>query len=410
MRQQVSIFLLSSFLVGWSSFPEFESLTETEQERIDSPFLLNPEYQSDLLAYTKPLSWEYDWLTQDIAGDASIGSLSAVHFMTDNRIKLRKRLLDPLEFRFTGFEEKNFERQSAHYVLEFIYWPKEWLGLGIYGEPKHFKRDDDTGVALFLRPDSRHEIRFFQTFVDVTRLKRNDRSDTYLEPDLPYSRGVVGRVWSDPESGMREFLEYAFRWDTKTRWIFPDAGYEYQYSNLHLSMFGSKSLSEGCRLYSRVQWDRKWESRIPRAAPEPNGVRNRLFISQSMTWDRFGPNENWEFSPGFVFAYRQWRTDLGDVTYQDILPNASLRMPAFGEGKLQDHWEVGVDTNWHRAMGISDFFYRDEKDGDINSRLNLIYEIQFREANLRMMVTGDLDHLPTKRSWQGGCGQFRVFF
>jgi hypothetical protein len=178
--------------LAWESLPEFQSLTEAEQEKFESPLDLETEYFSDVLAYQKPMSWEYLWLTHEQALDISVGSVSAQEFMMDNRLKIQPWLLDELQFRFTHFEERSLERDSVHNMMELIYWPQWWpgwvfkkMGIAFYGEPSLNKRENDTGVALFFKPHDRHEIRIFETYVDVTRLKRNNRSDTFAEPNIP---------------------------------------------------------------------------------------------------------------------------------------------------------------------------------------------------------------------------------
>lgn len=95
LRLILPLLALSSIVskaYAWESFPEFESLTEQEESGFDQPLLLGPEYQSDVLAYSKPPEWEYDWLAHDVAFDTSIGSVSAVNFLTGILIQVKAEL------------------------------------------------------------------------------------------------------------------------------------------------------------------------------------------------------------------------------------------------------------------------------------------------------------------------------
>lgn len=400
-------------------FPEYQTLTETEESMLESPEALNSEYQSDVLAYRKPDWWQYDWLAHPRAFDLSVGSVSAAHFNVDTRFKVHKRLSDPLEFRLSFFQERNRERDSNHLVLELVVWPWKWLGLAFYGEPELYKRNDDTGLALLIKPAPTHEIRLFQTFVDVTRLKRNDRNDTYVEPHLPYSRGLVGRYWGEPGSESKgEFVEYALRQETFTQWRFPDEKYDYRYWKGFASVFGGVRLTERIMFYGRAQWDRKFESKTPLDATSTitaSSLRtDRVFVTaraRMVGLEGVGLPADWELVPGLEFAYRRWQGSPGQTGERDLLPNLWLRVPAFGTGETRDVFEVGVDTQWHRETGDRTAFLAERADGAVNSRLNLVYEFRFRDdAFLRLLTSADLDRFGSAQSWEGGCGQLRMTF
>jgi hypothetical protein len=408
-------FALAPDALALEYFPEFESLTEDEPESFDGPAGTGSEYPADLLTYMKPESWEYRWLSHPRAFDLSVGSLDATHFLMDQRLKVHARLTGFLEFRFTYFDDRDFEKRSIHHVIELIAWPWERVGFGIYGEPDFFKRRDDTGIALFLRPGSRHEIRFFNTFIDVTRQKRNDRSDTFLEPDLPYSRGLVGRWWSDPEEGKGEFLEYALRHETRTRWLFPDEGYELTYSRIFASVFASRLLSPGLRINARLQADRKREARAPTSASSAiaadNWTTDRLTGFVRAVIPELGPRDDWELTVGVLAAYRWWRADAGNARYQDWLPHFVLGLPGYASGARQDRFGVGFILTDHRSQGPAALFPVGEVPHQTQLRLNLSYEFRFSQtAILKLVVAGDLDEYGSPGSWDGGNGQLSILF
>lgn len=402
---------LNTFAFEW--LPEFQSLTEEEQSTIETSLSLDPEYQSDVLAYTKPFEWEYLWLSHQNAFDLSVGSVSAQHFMIDNRLKVRTFLTDHLEFRFTYFAERNRERDSSHAILELVVWPWKKWGISFYGEPSLFKRENDTGIALLYQPHEKHEIRLFQTFVDVTRLKRNDRSDTYIEPFVPKSRGMVGRIWSEKEKG--EFLEYAFRHESETRWSFPDEGYEYDYWKVFASLFFSYQIQPKTQFNWRAQFDRRLETQYPTSSSSSisneSWETKRFFLLTQIVLSDLGPSQNWKLTGGVEYAYRDWTSLSGDVVRKDLLPHFWFHFPVFGKGPTRDELGVGYDLTYHRASGDIGLRHPSDQDLTYEHRLNLSYEFYFKQnASIRLMITGDLDKMFTRESWQGGNGQLRLYF
>lgn len=406
----------------WEWTPEFQSLTETEQSEFEGPWRFNSEYASDVLSYRKPADWEYLWLSQDKGLDMTIGSVSSSHFLIDNRLKIHTFLNEYLQFRFTHTDERNRERESTHSVIELVFWPIEKIGLSIYGEPSLYKRDNDTGLAFLWRPEKNFELRFFNTFVDVTRLKRNDRNDNFIEPYLPYSRGVVGRFWEQAEESSKEhpflngeFFEFAMRFDTQTRWSFPDQHYQYEYWKALGSFFGSKKITQSLSVNLRLQWDRKFESKLDAGGPSLVGTSNirtdRFFIVARTEVSNLGPKQNLKLTPGFEIANRSWDTPLGTVIYRDLLPHVLFEFPAFGSEKSQDHVRLGYVVTWHRAFGPISL--RDPQDADkrLEQKLDISYEFNFgQKAKLALMATGDIDQFFSRKSWDGGSGQFQLFF
>ncbi len=413
------------------SFPEFQSLTETEQTAFEVPSDLGSEDQSDILSYQKPESWEYDWLTRSAALDAAAGSVSPSHFLIDNRFKIHKPLNDLFEFRFTYTDERNRERDSTHHIFEMLAWPKSFLGIGFYGEPSLNKRETDTGLALFFKPSNLHEIRIFNTFVDVVRQNRNNRPDTFESDGLPYSRGIVGRTWVK-RGDTKDFLEYAFRHETKTRWTFPIENYEYQYWKLFGSIFFSNKIPWGFYLHFRSQYDRKYEARFPirGSSITPEGWKtDRWFTILRIVVPEIGPQNEWEWTMGIEHAYRFWIMDDGrNVYYRDYLPHINLQIPGFRTvSKKPDFFNIGYVLTLHRVVGNRTLNPNDAGDGRIEHRLNLSYDFNFkqqdpenlRDANstqykdtavLRLMATGDLDALGSRDSFEGGLTQLQVFF
>ena len=413
------VLLAPGCLLAFESMPEFQSLTEADFPLFEGPNRLTPEYQSDILSYLKPDSYEYEWLTHRLAVDGTAGSTGAKHFMIDHRAKIRADFTQDLEFRFTYTDEGNQEREGTHHIFELIGWPTSFLGLSVYGEATLYKREDDTGLAIIARPQANHEIRVFNTFVDVARLKRNDRPDTFDSNHLPYARGLVGRWWRPPSTdselpGRRDFLEYSFRYEPKAIWVFPVEKLDYTYWKIFASLWARRQMSEHWSLGIRAQWDRKFEGKIPR----PGGTiaaegwtTDRTFVrTEAVVRDPLDFAS--ELESGILFAKRNWKTGDGHAQYLDWLPYATLMIPMFQRGQDHDRLGVGYDLTWHRSEGAIAMFYgAEERQNTLQNRLNITYDFKFKKnLALRALISGDIDELGTRHSWEGGNVLLRANF
>jgi len=416
------LFSISPTCDAYEWLPEFHSLTESERNEFEGPLIMEPDYQSDILTYTKPLEWEYLWLTHPLTLDGSIGSISAKHFMLENRLKLRASLSEVTEFRFNYVEETSFEKDASHTILEFIFWPRKWLGLGIYGEPHFHKRNDDTGLALFIKPTTHHEIRIFNTFVDVARLRRSNIEETYHEPFLPYSRGIVGRTWQPLDEVKRkpmdihkygDFFEYALRYETKTKWELTEEDYIYEYWKLYGSLFGSKIINN-VRFNARIQFDRKLESKGPipgTTYAHDSRLNDRLLMTFQGIFFTSGPSNLWEIKTGVHIAYRNWKAKAGDVSSTDVLPHIWVRFPGANDGDREFSWHIGYNLNWHTAEGPAALRNNIDAKQVFDHRLNTVYEFNFgKKGAIRLVATFDLDKFGSRDTWEGGNGQFRFAF
>lgn len=383
---------------AFESSPEFQSLTEEEHSLLEAPSELGAEYSSDVLSYLKPWHWEYSWLNSSAAFDTSVGSVSAAHFRTDSRAKFYKSINEVFEFRLTWFDERDRESQGKHAIFEFLSFPLSIpLGLSLYGEPSLYKREDDTGLALLYRPSKTHEIRAFRTFVDVTRIRRNDQRDRFVEPDVPASYGVVGRArfeQASHENGGEGFFEYAFRHEPHTRWEFPDSGELYTYDRSFASAWWAQAPLE-----VRAQWDRKRESKSISGSIKARD-RTRLFLLLAM---RLPIGAQQGFEPGIEWVSRKWKTEQGVVETQDLIPHVWYQ--------VHSRLRLGVLATAHgieRDAATASLV--DSKDEDsIEARFNLSYAIFKKEDfEFSLMTTFDLDEFGTARSWDGGQGNLRM--
>jgi hypothetical protein len=403
-------FLLEGTSSAFENFPEFQSLTETEQESFEGPSLLSPEYSGTLQGYQKPPEWNAAWLQSPQALDLMFGSLDTRRFLMDQRLKFRTSFTDFLDFRFTSFNEGTPERQSQHHVLELIFWPfpkiaGTRIGLSLYGEPSFRKVNDDTGVALLLQPSATHEIRLFNTFIDVTRLKYPDRPDTHLETALPEARGIVGRLWqADSETPERgNFLEYAVRSESKTRWLFLEENYEYQYWKLYASTYARKQLNAELSTAFRVETDRKFEARLPfpgSSEPEKQWLTERWMSFWELTHHGLGPSQDWALTGGFNFSFRRWRDLQAVALFRDLTPYARIKVGGLTLSYL---------TVFHEQRGAPSF---DLSDGVSDEhRFQIRYDFSFgKKGAIVLLAAGDVDQMFTPKSWGGGSAHLQLLF
>lgn len=184
-------------------FPEFQVLTEDEQSALDDTVAIDSEYQGDVTSYILPLHWESQFFRTQNPYQLAFGSLSNKLFLQHSRLSLQRSLNDSLDFRFTYLLQRDQDIDQSHAYIELIKWLDRRFGVSAYGEPSHFKRENDVGVALLFRPGGRglldpiggHEIRVFHTWVDFTRNKHNNLPDFFREGRDPKVMGLVGRCF-----------------------------------------------------------------------------------------------------------------------------------------------------------------------------------------------------------------------
>lgn len=412
---------ISTPAFAFDGLPEFHSLNEAEADLLERPSDLGPEYTSDLVAYRKPSVWNSYYLQNPLVFDGSVGSVSAKHFLIDHRVKLYKPFSEAIELRAHYLQDRNRELDQTHLVLELVFRPFaqfRQFGFSIYGEPSLYKREDDTGLALFWNPSPTSELRLFNTFVDVTRLRRNDRADTYIEPHLPYSRGLSFKLWrniSDTPPFSSEFIDFTLRQDTRTQWSFPQTARMYEYWKLTSTLHTRFALAMNRFFNSRFQMDRTWESNQPTSAASSvvaqHQLRDRFLMAHEAESHSF--YKRVDVRHGIDFSYRTWKTESGTAVEADTIPYLWVEPPGFGEDSTEGRWKLGYQAVFHRVTGPTSLFMPEEKVGKttVDHRLNVGYAFNFGpSAELFLLITGDIDKFGTKETWSGGNGQLRVVF
>lgn len=421
-------------------FPEFRSLTEAESSRLDDTLLIDSEYQSDVVTYLNPLAWDTDFYRSPSAFDFTLGSLSGQLFLQYSRLKIERRLLTDLLFRFNYFEQRDHDTDQRATILELIKRLNKTFSLSLYGEPSYYKRENDFGVAALVYPSARHEIRIFHTWVDLTRAEHNDRPDSFVTGNEPRSMGIVGRCTGclgfsreqgQTETGLEtttisrhdeDWLQYFVRIETPTRWLFPLDSYEYQYEFYSggISTRLAPPTSHDLFINMRFEVSRKIERFLPNSDTSTvnnSGLERQLIESlvsvELPPFSLFGASA--VFEPGLGWFHRRWiAVDGAMLEQRNLLPLAWLKFKGreSSDGR-SDQIHLGYEATFFSSEGDERLRASGSRNWVVEHRGNLRYEIPFEDnALVSLALTADLDALFGHGGgfFEGGNGQFRVFF
>lgn len=432
LRKMVFVFtmhlLFFEVCYGFDIFPEFHSLSEAEATQFDSTRLIDSEYQSDFVTYMLPLEWDPQFYQERAPFNFSLGSFSNIHFFENSRLKLKQDLSPRLAIKFTYFQQRNLEEDQTHAVLELIQMLTEKISFSIYGEPSLFKRENDLGFAFVLTPSLNHEIRVFHSWIDLTRNEHNDRSDYFLKGAEPESWGLVGRYGgsktgrSEKRDEKWDWLEYFVRWETPTKWRFPDTSSEYGYEGF-CSGFSARYINAVDRKVVtnlRAQVSRKFESSQPVSNSSSIALasldRRKLetyFSFQIKDISMLGTHV--EIEPGLGWFHRKWLNNKDDhLEHRNLTPVLWLRFD--GPARNHDSRDIialGYDSTVFSSSGSASLAANELKSWSVEHRVNFRYSFSFsNHSELNLLVSGDVDSVfrGSGGLFEGGQGQFRTFF
>lgn len=409
-------------------YPEYESMSESEPGSLDSAKKVDSEYQSDALTYA-PSTWSDSfWLAREQAFELSNGSLSSHHFFDYHRLKLRKRILSGVDFKFVYLRQRDFEIDRVNAILELEARIAPRFFLALYGEPAFFKRQDDVGVAAIYRPRAGCEARAFYTWVDVTRRQLNDRVDNFIEGEEPASYGAVVRCLSAEGKqalgtggrvDFRELLlaerwQLALRREPGVRWRFPNPGEDWRFERGLAQFEAISRLTDDAAFFVRAQWDQKWEAR--EALPGSTGVVNESLDKrrlQTLVGANWAPqNALWAYQLGFAWVDRRWDgASNGMVFHRNWVPHAWVFIPTVQRPWGSDRTDIGYESTFFRGEGDSSSRAEGAYNWAVEHRLNLRYEWALEEgAALSLLASFDLDKIHTGGRFEGGNAQFRISF
>ena len=419
----VTISLLTvSEASAFDIFPEFHTLTETEASALDQTSIIDSEYQSDVITYMRPSPWDAEFHAAPMAYDLTFGSFNNTHFLHYDRLKLRKSLLDTLEFRFTYFKERDFDTDQTHAILELVQKLSPRLSLSAYGQPSHYKRQNDLGIALLVHFSDTHELRIYNTWVDFTRTEHNDRTDTYVKGSEPIAFGFTDRWYSPKDSTPGQFVETYVRYEPPVRWDFRYDGYEYKYNKLTVGTGSRLVLPWWPEIFlnTRIQYSRKFEAFEPYAVDspkEPSSLERSLFksaVSVELPARKIFGRQT-VIEPGLGWFHRLWHDrENRSLDHRNLVANVWFKFqgPERVAG-LHDEISLGYETTFFSSSGDRALAASELKAWAVEHRANLRYTFTFNNrAALAVTVSGDPDSLVRGSGglFEGGNGQFRVFF
>jgi len=419
-------------------FPEFHSLSENEVTELDRTDLIDSEYQSDVITFLPPLRWDADLLTSKRALDLTTGSLSGNFFMQWTRARLKHSLFENLEFRFTYFQQRDWDTDQTHAILELVQRISPALALSAYGEPSATKRQTDFGLALLINPSTGHEIRLFHTWVDVTRASHNDQPDRFSKGKSPVAWGLVGRcedcLGRSFERGRTDhssegsitlaetdadWLEYHVRIESPTEWSLPQSDLLHTFEHWSTGVKARWFYGQGWAFNTRLQASRKKEARSPLGGTSSvthESYDRRIYESLVSVES---PNLLWgsipyKVEPGLGWFERTWQTEtVAKLRHNNF---TSFVWMKWRGPVIEDH-PSSIDLGYEvtifqsdmpeplRAWGL--------KRRTTEHRLNFRYMIPFRDsAQLSLALTGDPDAATRGEGglFEGGNAQFRAFF
>lgn len=387
--------------------PEYQGISETFLDRIESPRELDGEYQSIINSYTISPTWDQAYARSRRAVDTSIGSITNQHFMIYTRAKLETDLSESLRFKFTFFAQQDREINDSRHVFELSQRVLSWLRVNAYAQMAHYKRDNDIGFALVITPIENWDHRLYLTYHDFTRGNHNDQPDRYLGND-PLTVG-----WSALYDHDGLWIRSGVRFDQSARWNRPQEQFIFDYEKKLAFADARISLSERDAITLRAQWDSTFKGRTPTGTGtvlRESFKAERLLLKTAYAIGTEDDSLSYEF--GFMYAGRHWTDQNGaQVFHQNLLPSITSRIRSVRRESGFDHVQLSVEATDFRTYGDLALTPVNQKHESLEGRLQTAYEFAFRnDARLLVAFNFDLDEWGGLPTFDGGNLQFRSEF
>lgn len=408
---------------GFDIFPEFHGLSEHEASELDRTSIIDSEYQSDFITYFRSSDWDSAFHAKSMAYDLSLGSFNHTHFLHHDRLKLHKKLSGSLQFRFTYFKQRDFDVDQSHAILELVQNLTSRFSLSVYGQPSHFKRQNDLGVALLIHLSPTHELRLYNTWIDFTRLEQhNDRSDRFIKGSEPIVFGLTDRWYSGENDIPGQFFETFVRIEPSVRWDIRFDQHEYKYRMTTIGTASRLALKSWPQAYvnTRLQFSKKFEGFTPysTSSSKSQSSLKRYLVQSAFSLEAppktiFGRQAVIE--PGIGWFHRSWRDHQNQyLDHRNLVANIWLKLngPERAPGQY-DTLAIGYESTFFSSSGDLAPAADQLKAWAVEHRANLRYSFAFHEnASLAIALSGDIDAAIRGSGglFEGGNGQFRIFF
>ncbi|MBI5200905.1 MAG: hypothetical protein HY925_04905, partial [Elusimicrobia bacterium] len=191
--------LAALLLLVLAAVPAHAVFTRSEMDVIEAEPLFDSEYFLDLLAFSPPLEWEWEWdaalSTRPAAAYRINGaSLDCCSLLLQQDASLRRKLSDKLDFRYDLRQESDKDVNGFHQWVALEAGPWKTLSAGVFGEPTFAKQDADIGGLVRWRPHDVVMLYGAADSVDWNFNHRNSGRERYEK--LPYAYEAGAELWS----------------------------------------------------------------------------------------------------------------------------------------------------------------------------------------------------------------------
>lgn len=302
--------------------------TAREMDRIDTEPLFDSEYFLDLLGFSYPLDWEWDWQASSSGYRINGASLDKTDLLLDQQAVLSKRLLDKLSFRYDLEHHGDKDLVSLHQWLCFEAGPWAGFSFGLFGEPQFEKEDADIGLLVRWSPRAGAFLYSSINAVDFSFNQRNRTTQSYERRPFTLEQG-----FALPLSGGR--LHGALENDTPLTRDVPDQNRVFGYRRTRAVLRFDRPLAGdalGVAAEYAYEFKRKSDSFAPDANARTESVLRRVHQATLAGQLLAGPDR---FEAGGRFLRRSIEDDWASA-------------PAFSRREVR--WEAQPYARWRRTV------------------------------------------------------------
>ena len=403
-----SLFFAGPFVHAFDILPEYQGITEGDLTRFDKPTEIDSEYQIIRNGFDLPLGWERRWQLAPRAFDMALGSLSNKYFLSYSRLKLEAKLLESLTFHFTYFAQRDFEVDQTRHILELSQRVTDYLRINLYGDPSHYKRENDMGLALLIQPSERWHHRIYYTMHDIGRAEHNDLPDHFDKGASPNSMG-----WTGMFNGEILWLRAGLRYDQPAAWIRPQEQRIFSYNKKLAFVDGIYHLDERHRAGVRMQWDSIFKGQEPDAAASPVPVESWRYerLQSRVQYEIGHPDDLLNYETAFTHVHRRWTNHSGQrMEHYNELPSVAVSIRGTLRADGWDRLRFEYEHGWYSRFGDLSLA-PNQKAAPTEARLQAAYEwALIKKGKLQLALNFDMDQWTPVPTFEGGNGKFQIEF
>ncbi len=391
--------VILSMSVKSYGFIESYSLFGSQEEKvINGPELIDGEYYSDVLAFRNPLIKDYNFSKATNAYDIYLGSISSKQFAIQQRLKLSQKINDFIKFDLVYINKENFEIAREQFLPGLTFAITNNLSLSAYTSLYSYKDQNDLGVSGEIKFSKNHRLNLFLNSADFGFNQRNQVNAK--DKSSPLNYGLNGS-WLNENF---EFLNYYAYINKPLEREFLDSNQTYVFDEKRLGFRGRIKTTANYYLNFDLDLSQGREGLYSSSVPDP--VNDKIFDRTSVT--TLQQLETLFWIVGYEYNYRYWQSPQGNVQHSNFLPHIWYKIATNSRSYLPTNIDLGLETSLNSGQGNKDLRSVSDQNEDINSRFNLrlVYEIS-ENSTINFLLSADIDD---KFSWEGGGGQFNIYF